>query len=378
MKRLLLLTAALLSGLMISAQETVETKDHEISFTITPRLDITPYFTTQSEGENQFSFGASSLYTSFAGDINDHWSFQLVNHWLANNSSKTYLFADTRDLYNYTFRTDCSDWIDFCNITYSIKGFSFTLGKDVIATGGFEYDAWDWDVHPDQMSGLWNSLPCYQWGGKISWTTPAENTTIGVQMTTSPYTGYLTDDNDGIVIIGDELDEPVMDKDSYRPFKSGRFNYSMFWHGDFDWFHTNISLTALQRYDWSYSWLAAAGLRFTPGQFTIDANWFNKVGRADADDFLAKGNTGILSLTYTLPSEKLDFTVKGCYEKVNEPDDDALYDNWFTGLSVNWYPVFGSDLLRIHGAVSYDYIGKYVAVTAGFLMNIDLVSLFGK
>jgi len=374
MKKLLLLTAFMLSGLMISAQETVEANDHEISFTITPRLDITPYFTTQSEGENQFSFGNSSLYTSFIGDINDHWSFMLVNHWLANNSSKTFLFADTHYLYDNTFHTDYTNWMDFCNITYSVSGFSFTLGKDMIATGGFEYDAWDWEVHSEQMSGLWNNLTCYQWGGKVSWTTPAENTTIGVQMTTSPYTGYLKDENDGIVIIGDELDEPVIDKDSYRPFKSGRYNYSMFWMGDFDWFHTNISLTALQRYDWSYSWLAAAGLRFTPGQFTIDANWFNKVGR-DADDFLAKGNTGILSLTYTLPSDKFDFTVKGCYEKVSNPDEGiGLYDDWFTGLSVNWYPVFGADIFRIHGAVSYDHYGGYIAATVGVLFNIDVLS----
>ncbi|MBQ0006403.1 MAG: hypothetical protein KBS57_03250 [Alistipes sp.] len=352
MKKILFLTALMLSGLLSFAQETVSTTGPEIGLTIIPRFDLNPYFSTQSDGESGFSFGNSSLYTNLGGDINEHWSFLIVNHWLTNNTYSTSLFEGSNYLYEDSFRTDANNWVDYLNITYSIGGFSITLGKDMIATGGFEFDAWDWETHPAQMSGLWNTLPCYQWGGKITWSTPSENTTIGIQMTTSPYS-----------------DE---DSKSYRPFKSGRYNYGLFWLGDYDWFHTNISLTSLQRCDWKYSWLAAAGLRFTPGQFTIDANWFNKIGRYDAEDFLAKGNTGLLSVTYTLPSEKFDFTVKGGYEKAGESNDENIYDNQFIGLTANWYPIQGDTNLRIHGAVSYDHFLRTITVTAGALFNLHI------
>lgn len=352
MRKLFLLMVLLSSFSVVSAQDAEDGTVPEIGLSIIPRFELQPWVTTGEESGSGFSFGNSSFYTVFDATVNDHWSFLIVNHWLSNDSSRPDLFAGTGDLYSSTFRTDSFSWVDFFNATYSIGGFSFTLGKDVVTTGGFEYDPWDWETYPSMMSGLYNNLPAYQWGGKVAWTTPSENTTIGLQMTTSPYS-----------------DEEVDDK-SYRPFASGRYNYSLSWLGDYDIFHTNCSMTALQRSDWSWSWLATAGLRLTPGTFTIDANWFNKVGR-DAYDFIAGGNTGMLSATYALPSDRFEFTLKGVVEKVDKPDDDN-YDNWLAGFSAHWYPLKDSRNLRVHAAAAYDHIFSGYTFTLGVLYNFHI------
>jgi len=351
MRKLFLLTALLLSSFSVSyAQDAEEPVAPEIGLSIVPRLELKPWTATGSERESGFSFGNSSLYTVFDATVNEHWSFLIVNHWLGNDPAYSNLFAGTNSLYESTFRTDSFSWVDYFNATYSVAGFSFTLGKDVITTGGFEYDPWDYETYPDMMSGLYNNLPAYQWGGKAAWTTPSENTTFGFQVTTSPYSDEEADDR------------------SYRPFASGRYNYSLSWLGDYGIFHTNCSVTALQRFDWSYSWLAAAGLRLTPGTFTLDMNWFNKVGRY-AYDVLAKGVTGMLSATYALPSDRFEFTLKGVVEKVNDPDDEN-YDNWLAGFSAHWYPLRDSRDLRVHAAVTYDDIFPGCTFTFGVLYNL--------
>lgn len=350
MRKFFLMTTALLLSFSLSPVLRAEdVSGSGTGLSIIPRFDIQPSVSTDGEGTGGFSFGNSSLYTMFEAQMNGHWSFLLVNHWLSNDSSLSNMFAGTNSLYESTFRSDSFSWVDYLNVTCTAGGFSFTLGKDVLTTGGFEYDPWDFETHPAMMSGLYNNLPAYQWGGKAAWTTPSESTTIGLQVTTSPYS------------CGE-------DDRSSRPFAAGRYNYSLSWLGDYGIFHTNASITALQRYDFSYSWLAAAGIRLTPGAFTVDFNWFNKVGRG-ADDFLAKGNTGTASVTYTTPSDRFEFTLKGILEKVSDPDDD-LYDDWITGISAHWYPLKESRDLRVHATVTYEdaFPGCYFSL--GVLYNL--------
>ena len=170
MKKFLLTMAALLPCLLSHSQQ----------LKFVPRLEASPVFSTGGE-EHDFSFpgilGESSLYTFFEGDISEHFSFLVSNHWLSTDSMG--LYKDT------FFYSNTSNWVDFLNFTYTLDWFSLTLGKDALHIGGWEYDPYDVYSHSAIMSSVWNNLPVYQWGVSAAFALPWEDNSIDVQMASS-------------------------------------------------------------------------------------------------------------------------------------------------------------------------------------------------
>ena len=165
-RKVFAMAVVMLSCASIQAQEQVERDSGGFSadLTVIPRLEGIQSFPLGSDASKDISWGNSSLYTLFEGNLNEHFSYSVCNHWLGD---------DPEWLYKNTLHSDNTNWVDWVNLTYAIGNFSITAGKDMVTMGGIEYDDYDFDVYTDLCSGLWQNYSCYQWGLKQPWTCQA-------------------------------------------------------------------------------------------------------------------------------------------------------------------------------------------------------------
>ncbi|MBO4446850.1 MAG: hypothetical protein J5764_01850 [Bacteroidales bacterium] len=339
MKKLILTIAVFLPALLAHSQEA----DGGSGFgtvSVIPRLEASPMFSTTGEGHN-FSFpdilGTSSLYTTFEGDISEHFSFFICNHWLS---------TDPKSLYLDTFHSDSTNWLDFLYFTYKTGFFSLTAGKNVLLTGGEEYDPYDFDCHNQLLSSLWNNLPAYQWGLTASFDLPWEDNTISAQMATSPY--------------------------SEKFFQEGLFVYSLGWNGCIagciypKWTISLFQDTAEDRAHLVP--LADISQRFCIGDnFSLDLQYRNGVG-GDGEELplIARGHSALAGLTFTNNAENLDVFARGHYEHIN-----GLGDNWIAGAGVHYYPLKNSQDLRIHALASWNSYDNFITAAVGLSYNFN-------
>ena len=349
MKKLLLFFAAMLPCFLAHSQE-AEENGRYAEFQLIPRFEFNPYFTpgNTGDGSSGYTFGNSSIYTLIEGAFSEHVSFAFSNHWL----SATYpSWEDTKALYTNTFYSNANNWVDFANFTFSFGDWEFTLGKDCIATGGFEYD--DWDVDVDYLlsgdkilmaSNLWYNLPVYQWGGKVAYNF-GEHTGLALQMATSPF--------------------------GERPFASGLFTYSLQWSGNYGPFSNIWSASAVQKADRSFDWLFALSQQVELGDFTVGFDWYN-VSDVDYDDEdcpcgLLPGNTFRPRVAYS-PLDWLECKLVG--NLYTEPGTGLTDLN--VGAAFHFFPI---ETIQLHTAVGWDMTTKAVSAMAGVKVNLTFLSL---
>ena len=344
MKRLLVVCAAsLLSCFLVSAQE-ADNSDRSVELSVIPRLDLNPVISTVKGEGTEFTLGNTSLYSLFEGNLTENLSFSVCNHWAGFDSVHD-VFATTKDLYGYTLRSDNTNWLDWAYLTYSFGNFSLTLGKDMVTTGGLEFDDYDFEVHPALVSSFWQNFSCYQWGGKAVFTTPSESDAIGFQVTTSPF--------------------------GERPFASKLFNYSLEWRGNHGLLETIWSATAVGTEPGEFQPVFALGQRLNFDSWSVGLDAFSVVG--DGEDILRKGITLMPSLTYAI-EDKFEILAKGGYENyaLDEVVEDITWKRWWGGLACHWFPLRDSRDLRIHVVTAYDDAYSTVSFTLGLLYNIRI------
>ena len=351
MKKLLLLSAALLLCSLAHSQE-AEENGRYAEFQLIPRIDFNPYFTPGSSGEasSGFTLGNTSIYTLLEGAFSEHVSFTLSNHWVAVNTPG---FQETADLYRSTLYSNTNNWLDVLTFDFSFGNWTFTLGKDAILTGGYEFDEWDVDcdelfVADDKLlygSYLWYNLPAYQWGAKVSYAVQ-DHTTLALQMVTSPF--------------------------GERPFASGLFSYSGMLTGSYGPFSNKWSASALQRPDGGFEWLVALANQVEfADDFIFGFDWYNCVdvdygfdGEAPVE--LIKGNTFRPSLAWA-PTEQIDCKLVGnIYSRAR-----ALYDA-NVAAAFHYHPF---EFLHVSALLGYDFFSKTIAASVGVKANITLFSL---
>ena len=343
MKKYLLSIAALLLGLLAHSQEADDLGNYaEVS--IIPRLDVNPIFGSEPE----FSLGNSSLYTLFEGSASEHFSWTVAAH-LFSASNFSDCLAESGDLYRMLGHSDSNNVFDLAYVDLTFGSWTFNLGKNCIMTGGHEYDDYDWFVHPQLASPLWNDLACYQWGGKVSYTTPSELSTFSLQMTTSPF--------------------------GERPFSSGLWTYSAQWGGEYAWYSPLWSVTAFGLGEGKYAWIYSLGNQFNFGDWTISLDWTNTAGMTEEyDDFLRGGTLhGVVSYA---PSERWDFSLRGNYSNAFLlshghfiPGD--MDPRWNLGAVAQFYPLRDSQDLRLHAFTAYDSLIGGFQLCAGVLYNLS-------
>ena len=350
MKRLLVVCAAsLLSCFLVSAQE-ADNSGRSVELSVIPRLDLNPTFTPG--GSTGFTLGNTSLYSLFEGNITDNLSFSVANHWAAFGQLDDIL-APTKALYQNTLYSYDVNWLDWAYLTYSFGQFSVSLGKDMITTGGLEFDDYDFEVHPSLVSSYWHALASYQWGGKFGFTTPSESDSFSFQVTTSPF--------------------------GERPFASKLFNYSLEWRGEHGILETIWSATALGTEPGEFQPVFCLGQRLNFDSVSVGLDAFSVIGDEDEEEntVLHKGITIMPSILYS-PSDKFDILAKGGYENYAlETVEDVTVRQWWAGLACHWYPLKDSRDLRVHAVAAYRPGNEFAApaplsLTVGLLYNISI------
>ncbi len=345
MKKLLFSLAVLLLSLPTHAQEADEFGNYA-EFTITPRLEFNGSY-NPDEGFG-FDLGNSSIYTLFEGQY-ENFSWTLANHWI--NAGGDYAWPYTSLGYSNT-----TNFIDYCLASYSIGDWTISAGKDMIRTGGLEFDEWDWDVHTTFATPLWQTLASYQWGISVDWAANETNS-LALQAVTSPFGEY--------------------------PFRSNMFAYSAQWRYENDFITTLASASALQNTNDEYDYLFAVGARARiSGKTALSLDWNNAFG-AEAVFAPPVGSSGS-DYSYIEGRLLSGSTVKAVFEycpgsryDLNlyflNSFKDAAYEYNFSkfGLVFQYYPLEDSDALRLHATLAYDTLyGAALNVGARFNINI--------
>lgn len=257
------------------------------------------------------------LYTLLEGDLGDHFSYSFSNHWLSDSSA---------DLYSNTFLASELDWCDWANITASAGNWSLTVGKDMLAIGTLEEDAYDVDSYWEMNSQFWNNTQVYQWGGKVSYTTDSENTTASFQLASSPF--------------------------DFKPFENRLKTWSLYLNGEYGFYHPIWSLNMIQYdVDGKYMKVFASGNQFNA------ADWLSL-----GIDYVLRNTESHFGHDITLSADffigdKLELLVKGGFETQSCPAlrEDLLEipeKYTFGGLCLQYYPLRDSQDLRIHALAS--------------------------
>lgn len=308
---------------------------------IIPRLDLNPYYSSE-DSKLGFTHGNSSIYTLFEGSVGEHFSWTVANHWLSSlNEPATEDYNYAWPYKNLGYSNDYN-WIDYLKVDLTFGNWTFTLGKDCITTLGFEYEDWDWDIHYDLASPLWNSLPGYQWGGKVAFA-PVEGTSFSLQMTTSPY--------------------------GERPFASGLWTYSFQWRGEYGWFEPIWSYTALQfdKTKGAFQNVVSLGNKFNfSDEFSFVLDWTGSFVKNEwkEDGYAFNQFRGVFKYA---PSESFDASLHAVFSKGYGED---LWSG--IGALVQFYPLKDSQDLRIHADIAYYPSIKQPSLTVGALYNIRI------
>lgn len=351
MKKILALTVAVLCYFCTYSQE-AEASGNVPTLIISPRFEVNPYIRTGGGGYSGVDFGTSSLYTLFEGSIGENFSYSMSNHWLS---------TDTKSLYQNAFRSDDVDFIDWLTLSYSVGRFTFTVGKDMLAIGGYELDPMDVDQHPTLCSTFWHNCAIYQWGGKVEYTTKDEASTVALQFGTSPF-GEL-------------------------PFKSKLFSYSFIWYGEYGCFAPIWSANLIEYDRGCFVKMASLGNGFYFGDFTAEVDLMYKHLNYEGSnhEFSAIGKFG-----YTL-KDKVELFVKAGYERHTGLDIFGYEDDFsfmptdlssrnfaFYGGGVNYYPLRSSKDLRLHAVIAANTYSKSLALSIGATYHFNLTDTIRK
>lgn len=350
MKKLFLCAALYLCCVCANAQFTLD-------LGVVGRVDSNPTFYFKKGVKPEHNFGNSVVYTTLESSFGEHLSLTWIAHWAETGADAT-IFKNTPELYKNTWRADCNSWTDFAYIDLTFGGFTLRGGKDCIAVGGFEYDPFDWECTYDMTSLHWQNTPAYQWGGSAIFTTASENTTFQLQAVSSSA--------------------------CERPWQNGMGQYFFKYTGSYGPIETSNSYGLMQTTPFGQKFDAVEmlnlGLRGTIAEtVAIGAEWMNRrdfsAPLASARDFFGK-SFKVLGTVDITPSEMFELHLMGGYERIglaSAIDAEWLEDAdgyWTAGASVFYFPIKGSQDLRLHLTLAGNSIvDRGLSATIGILYN---------
>ena len=327
MKKILVVCAALLLPCFLVRAQGADDTGTGVGLSVIPRLDL-------SLDGGQFTLGNSSIYSLFEGNITENLSFSVENHW-AGFYDVSDVFGATKELYQNTLKRQ-SNWLDWAYLAYNFGNWTITAGKEMVTTGGWEYDEYDYDVHPALYSSLWNTFSPYQWGVKLGYEFLEENE-LTLQVLTSPtVTGV---------------------------FEKPYFAYSLGWEGNLAGIKTKWSYTAFDGEDLlgdrALSHIIALGQKYELDRISFTLDLFEEI-YPDANRFTASP-----SVLWSI-CDSLELLVKGGYENMG----GNHYG--FGGAAIQWYPVKN---LRVHAVAAYNAtpVWDCASFTLGAIYYLNLL-----
>lgn len=350
----ILLTA--LAVTVLSAATAFSQEEAGGILTVVPRLDggITAVPGQNDFGGTFFNYGNTSLYTVLEGELSPSWSFSLINHWIGADwgaaGFRDGVLAPTAGLYArealrqfIPFSGEgANNFIDCAYITYAPGAFSFSAGKMPMIVGGFDYDDYDFDIHPAATSLFWNSFPVYQYAVSAAWTTPSERTTFTLQ-------GSMNPDNQGLA-------GGLKVTGTYGPYS---LNWSAVLMETVDMLSpASVSLRPI----------LSIGNRLTLKYFTLTLDYLNCCGDPSYETSCIDGHTLLGTVKFTLPDDdRWDISMRSALNFITgEPN--VLYP--VTSLQGNWFPLRDSKQLRIQACAGFTPRANVFA-TLGMTWNFE-------
>ena len=276
------------------------------------RFDYTVNVPVQDSLSTLSSFDGKYLNIILDGDINDKFSYNYRQRMILDGKP------------NYQSFFNATDWL---YLTYKInKNFFVSGGKQVIAIGGFEYDAAPIDLY--FWSDFWNNVVCYQIGGTVGFKTTDEDHTIAFQVTNSPFTTAAL---------------------------QGIYAYNLIWHGNFNGFSTIHSLNRIEFEKGHYINYLTLGHKFNLRDFSLEVDLLDRF--SDRQKNLFSDYSIIGDVKYTV-KDKITLFVKAGYDEnhAQKPDELFIYDRYvepgteylFYGAGIEYFPIRNSKDVRIH------------------------------
>ena len=268
----------------------------------------------QNFAESAGRFCGDGIYLDVNGNINPSLSYS----WNQSLASRYF------DVCGF----DGTNWF---TLTYEVSDFAFTVGKDGLLIGSFEYDTEDIDSYYEMNSLFYNNIDCWQWGTSAAWY-PSESHELIAQIANSPYA-------DG---------EPNL------------YSYSAAWRGY--WNHYESYWTAnLWQYDkGEFVKALNLGNRFYLGNFTVDMDIMTRL-QPDHTSY-----TGLVKPAYEWEWGKA--FAKFGMENL-EYEIDNLYA--FYGAGLEFFPLKENKDIRIHSIWASDNFGfNFLSVGLTWKFNI--------
>lgn len=255
------------------------------------------------------------------------------------------------------------DATDFLNLTYTRGPWSVSAGKQIIATGGYEYDRAPFDLY--FCSEYWYNLACFQFGASGAYTFGGGNDILTFQISESPFRrGALNPENDDI------------------------YAYNFMWTGSHDWFKTTYSINLMEYTPGKFIKYLALGNRFEFDNLAFELDFVNKgtnAGNLLFDDFCLIGD-----LCWTA-NDALNVFLKFSYDRNKSVYEDLCVaqgtDAFRVGAGVEYFPLKKNRNLRLHLNCCYTD-GKspspnslrpdQTIVNAGLTWKLDFLDLARK
>lgn len=304
----------------------------------TLRLDTRADFTYDyycANNSSDHGLQGKYLQITLDGNVTDKFSYHLRQRINSPNSS----FANT--FFQGT------DWA-YLN-WHLTDEFFISAGKQVVAIGGWEYDAAPIDIY--YGTDFWNHVCCYEMGISANYKDADGRNHILFQFSNSP-------------AINQSL--------------QGIYAYNLMWYGDFGHFKTAYSTNMLQNTEKQFVNYISLGNKLVFDDFEIRLDLQNRASSKNTR-FLAENYTILLGAGLNI-GEKWIIFAKGGFDH-NSDDIIDLYnplggDVHFESAGFEFYPL-GSRNLRLHFCGTHtntDDTHNYQA-NIGLTWKVDLLNI---
>ncbi len=291
MKKLILTAVLALTAFGLAAQE-----NEILNLNIEARLDYMQEYRQGDKVNAASGFKGKYLNIIMNGNLGAGFSYSYKQRLNKPHSDATFF--------------DATDWL---HVTYTIKNWSISAGKQVAGIGGFEYDAAPIDLY--FCSEYWNNIPCYQIGASAAYTTNDGNDKIMLQFCESPFR-----------------------RSAVNPDQKEMFAYNAIWYGSHDFYSSIWSVNMIEYAPGKFINYIALGNRFTFSGFTIDLDIMNRA--VGGGGFLGRDMSFMFNAGWN-PVDRLTVFVK-CTHDFNNSDKAG-----------DWCVTPGTSVTRIGGGIEY-------------------------
>lgn len=335
MKKLLLLTLSLALSIVVFAQDQLVTVN-------TLRLDTRADFTYENYlGQDSVAHGFAGKYLRFRidGDIGSKFSYHLRQRINSPNIG----FANT-----FFQGTDWAylNW----NIT---DQFFISAGKQVVAIGGWEYDADPIDIY--YGTDFWNHVCCYEMGISLNYKDRSGKNLFLFQMANSPFISSAM---------------------------QSIYSYNLMWYGDFNVFKTAYSVNMIEYKPGSFINYISLGNKVQYGILEMYIDFQNRAS-FEQDQFLGQDFTALIGAGFDIGKKWIVYGKAGYdFNKAQAHTTPDPFDQYvtpgrkvdFESVGFEYYPM-GNRNLRVHFCGSHTNIdgSDNFQANLGLTWKVDLL-----